>query len=229
MGKPTIVEPDMKTILDRWRNEIFSNLFCTMPGKINSFDTSTQSATVEIQIKRSIGDNKIVSYPMLIDCPVFFLQGAGAYLEFPVSQGDLCLVAFVDRDIDSWWTTGNVKEPNTTRKHSISDGIAIVGLNTKTKPLDLTGNKVKIKTNNKEFEADSGSEKLNLHNATSDLRKETDKIWDAINEILTQLISLAGATAGPYTLSTGSTVTAAATADKINNATSKSNVAQFLK
>jgi len=131
--------PDESTNFDLLKSEIFSGINCIKPGKIASIDLSSGSCTVEIVFKATIDNNQILSYPVLVDCPIFVLQGSGAFLELPIKKGDYCLVLFSDRDIDIWWTTGNEVAPNTKRKHSLSDGFALVGINTKISPLPLTG------------------------------------------------------------------------------------------
>ncbi|CAK9250669.1 unnamed protein product [Sphagnum jensenii] len=47
----------------------------------------------------------------------------------PIAQGDQCLILFNDRSIDNWFTSGQVQPLASSRLHSFSDGIALVGLN----------------------------------------------------------------------------------------------------
>ena len=51
-------------------------------------------------------------------------------IDFEIRPGDACLVIFADIDIDSWFATGEVAEPRSGRKHSLSDGFAFVGFRT---------------------------------------------------------------------------------------------------
>ena len=46
----------------------------------------------------------------------------------PITAGDTCLVLFNDRDIDNWFQSGQVGPVATSRLHSMSDGIALVGI-----------------------------------------------------------------------------------------------------
>lgn len=135
---------DLDNLLEELRSEIFANLNCLQIGKIESYNKSEQSVEVQIMVKRRINETKIISYPVLVDCPLFVLQGGGAFIDMPIKTGDFCLIFFNDRDIDNWWTAGNETEPNTRRKHSLSDGIALVGLNPKNSALSLDGDKVII-------------------------------------------------------------------------------------
>jgi len=133
------IPPDLRSLLTDLKKEIFYGLNCHQVGVINSFNPTTQTATVQIQVLRNIGNTQ-VAYPLLTDCPVIFPGGGGAYMTFPVAKGDPCLVLFNDRDLDLWFTTGNVVGPNSARAHSLSDGIVLVGIRNKTNPPPYTAN-----------------------------------------------------------------------------------------
>jgi hypothetical protein len=162
--KKTVSPPNLSTLLSNLKKDIFSNINCIQVGKIDSYDTASQSCTIKIQMKRKISDTESKEYPLLIDCPVFVLQGGGAYIDFPIQQDDYCLVLFNDRDIDTWWDSENLAEPNTTRKHSLSDGFALVGINPKNSVLDLDGDKVRIITNDYPFELYTKSKESKIYN-----------------------------------------------------------------
>ena len=110
MSEQHLNPPDLEDLLKQHKNEIFATMNCIQIGKISSFDTSTQSAQVELQVKRRISGETTIDYPLLIDVPVIVVQGSGAYIEMPINEGDYCLVLFNDRDIDNWWVDEAVKE-----------------------------------------------------------------------------------------------------------------------
>ncbi len=143
MSDTQINPPDLDDVLDIWKNDILANINCIQIGKIEKVN-SNQTVEIQIQIKRRISEKSIIKYPLLVDCPYIVLQGGGAYLDMPISIGDYCLILFNDRQIDDWWKTANVKEPRTRRKHSLSDAIALVGINPETKLLDRSGNYVRL-------------------------------------------------------------------------------------
>ena len=172
----SVYEPSLETVLDERENQTLAKINCIQIGKVNSYDTQTQSATVEIQVKRRIGNDAIISYPLLVDCPVFVLQGGRAFIEFPIEPGDYCLVLFNDRDIDTWWKTANVAEPKTRRKHSLSDGFVLVGINPSSSPLDLQADTLGI---------NAGDKKIRVNNAVETLATIMSDFIDAINAIVT--------------------------------------------
>ena len=141
---PSINPPDLGDLLDELKNEIFANLNCMQIGRIESVNLDEQTVEAAIQVKRRINKDETKKYPLLVDVPFIVVQGGGAFLELPIKKDDYCLIFFNDRCIDNWWKSGNVTEPLTTRKHDLSDGIALVGLNPKSSVLDLTGDIVKL-------------------------------------------------------------------------------------
>ena len=143
MSSQTINPPDLDDVLIGLKNEIFADLNCVQIGRIQKVN-SNQTVEILLQIKRRIPDNKIADYPLLVDCPYFVLQGGGAYIDMPIKKGDICLVLFNDRNIDIWWSTENVAEPPDRRKHNLSDGFALIGINSDVNPLDNDGSFVRI-------------------------------------------------------------------------------------
>ena len=137
-----INEPDFDDTLEALKNDIFATMNCIQVGKINKVN-SNQTCEIMLQVKRRTPSGT-VAYPILVDCPYFVLQGGGAYVDMPVKSGDYCIVLFNDRNIDIWWKTANVKEPRDRRKHSLSDGMALVGINPETSSLESDGQTVRI-------------------------------------------------------------------------------------
>lgn len=121
-------------VLDQYAQNLLSNLHCHKLGRINSFDATKQTATVEIVGKIAMG-GKELDYPLLTDCPVWVAQGGGARLTFPIQKGDSCILFFNDRDIDNWYVSGNAHTPNSYRMHDINDGLVLVGFNPQTATL----------------------------------------------------------------------------------------------
>lgn len=144
MSDQPLIPPTLEDNLIELKQEILATFNCVQIGQLQSYDATNQTAEVAIQVKRRINQTTIADYPVLVDCPVFVLQGGGAYIDMPVQSGDYCLVLFNDRNIDTWWDSGNVAEPLTRRKHALSDGLVLVGINPRTAVRDLDGSLVRI-------------------------------------------------------------------------------------
>jgi hypothetical protein len=110
------------------KKDIFNNLNCIQIGKIQEFNSTTQTATIEIQFKRVLRD-RFEDYPLLLDCPVVVINGGSGKLTMPIAKGDNCIVLFCDRCIDDWFTSGTKQPPRVYRTHDINDGFALVGIN----------------------------------------------------------------------------------------------------
>ena len=94
-----------------------------MLGRIETFDASKMKANVIPLVKNKDGDK-----PMLIEIPVSFIKAGSFLIRPPYKKGDIVLVVFADEDIDNVLLSGNISEPNSTRKHSLDDAIVVGGI-----------------------------------------------------------------------------------------------------
>lgn len=100
-----------------------------MPGIIQAFDDSTQTATVQVAIREKVlinGNEEWTEIPLLVDVPVLFPRAGGYSITFPVTGGDECLVIFSDCCYDAFWQSGSVQNQVDYRRHDLSDGMAIL-------------------------------------------------------------------------------------------------------
>lgn len=113
---------------------------CVLIGTIEAYYPATQTVDISINYQKVIEKdfgypNQYLAFPLLVKCPVFVLQGGGAYLSFPIIKGDSCIVIFNDRELDTWMASGQITYPHSGRAHDLNDGIAIVGIRSLTNPL----------------------------------------------------------------------------------------------
>lgn len=140
-------------------SKIFSSLRVAMPGIIEEYDFKTQKASVKIDMHELLDDNGSVDYPVITDVPIIFPRAGGASFTMPVLRGDSCLVLFLDRDIGNWLIGGTAKKPNSRRRHSLNDAVAIIGLSPFNRPstaknntdvlLTFDGSEITLKPNGK--------------------------------------------------------------------------------
>lgn len=143
MVDQTINPPDLDDLLAEDRETIFSNINCVQIGRIEKVNDN-QTVEVSIQFLRRRPGGETARYPLLVDCPYIVWQGGDSFINMPIAPGNYCLILFNDRNIDDWWDTGNVAIPNDTRKHSLSDGIAIIGLNPGFQALSYDSSNIRI-------------------------------------------------------------------------------------
>jgi hypothetical protein len=93
---------------------------------------SWQTASVQPAITENIQigeeDAKPVKLPLLTDVPIYFPRANGYCITLPIAKGDECLLVFADMCLDGWWQSGGVQDQMETRRHDLSDAIAIVGI-----------------------------------------------------------------------------------------------------
>lgn len=150
-----IPAPDLNAWLLSTLADFASLVNCISHGTIQAFDATTQTATVAINYLRVIkGANPnlpnpspddqtsdvFMSYPLLVKVPIIVLRGGGGSLTFPIAAttynedgsvkklGDACLLFFNDREIDTWFTTGQITAPQNLRTHDLTDAWALVGI-----------------------------------------------------------------------------------------------------
>lgn len=163
-----LTPPDLRLFVDKRIKEALTLYNFISLGTIETFDSENQTANVSINFLRSIkggqSDGKSLlgtpidrklPYSVLIKVPIIILNGGGATLTFPISNGDTCLVFFCDKDFDNWFETGVIDIPNTERIHDISDGIALVGIYSLASSIESYYNGFQIKYNNAKIQIDS--------------------------------------------------------------------------
>lgn len=141
-------------------------------AQVVSFDPERQTITAQPLIRekvidRATGSVQWLQLPQLLDVPVFFPQAGNFVLTMPVAAGDEVLLIFGDSCIDSWFTSGGIQNPNTRRRHDLSDAIAIAGINSQPHTIG------DISTDAAELRSKDGTVKVKL---------KTDEINLSVNE-----------------------------------------------
>lgn len=202
LANPT--PPDFQSRLDDHSDEVLIKTNCHEVGRITAFDPAKQTASVQIMVLRLV-NGQPTQYPLLTDCPVFLYSGGTAYLSMPIAVGDPCLVCFNDRDIDIWFTTGNVTAPNSSRLHSLSDGMVLVGFRNLAKPVAGGVSTTDARIVNGTAVIGATPTKIDLHNAAGGAGGAGDLLFTA----LLTWVNTGGTTPNPATVTA---ITAAKTA-----------------
>ena len=126
--------PKPETVLRRAIASALRQVRVALPGRIEAYDAARCEADVLPLVMEAQGqaDGSVATVPLTVvpHCPVLFVGGGGARLTFPVKRGDFCLLLFSSSSLDRWqaFCTGDPVDPKDDRHHHISDGIALVGL-----------------------------------------------------------------------------------------------------
>ena len=200
-------EPQLYDLLMVLKSNILISLNCVKIGEIASYSATNKTASVNILGVRVLTDGTTVGYPQLSDVPVMTMQGGGSALQFPVSVGDQCLVVFSDRNLDNWYVTGTAQPPANSRLHDLSDGIAIVGLNSKSDPTLPAASSTETRLISTD---DFGTitAKVGLENGKVTVQNQTQSLATALGNLLTALEALTVTVSGATGTVSPTTVTA---------------------
>lgn len=207
LGNKTILDPQTSDTLAALKLDIFRTMNCVKLGEIESFDATKKTAQIKILFKRVLPSGDIADYPVLVDCPVVTYQGGGGALQFPVAQGDQCLLFFADRNIDAWFKNGAQAAPLSSRAHDLSDGIALVGINALTSILpDYDDNVNLLVPASKKFVISGGAAVEALGTSLLALKTDVDNLLTFVNQIVTAFNAHVHTSAAPGNPTTVPTV-----------------------
>ncbi len=198
----TIAKPTLASALELLKKNILLSLNCHAIATVQSFDPDAQTISATINYSQTyftqtnVGklEEKTQEYPILVDVPVISLCGGSSYLSFPIEKGDQALILFNDRDIDNYVKGAFSGAPATSRLHSMSDGIAIVGLN-KISTFDETHAKIQWGDNGPEVGV--SETKVLVKNTIGTLN---DLLQELVNEVKTLVAQTAAITVTPGSL-----------------------------
>lgn len=196
MAKP-VNSPDMKALLDLFKVDVLQSINCHAVAKVQSFDPDDQTLTATINYKKSL-NGKLLDYPVLVDCPVVILSGGTAALTMPIAANDDCLILFNDRDIDLWFSSGQVGELASQRLHSFSDAIALVGLKSTLNSLDDYDSDRAVLRND-EAKIAVGATLIEISNNLYNLNDLLQELLTEVQNLVTQTaaITVSAVTPGP--------------------------------
>ena len=154
---------DLTIVLKNVINKVGLELNCVRVGIIQSFNAEDLTAEVLIANKKTLGLNKdgtqnvkdyaLITAKICYCCP---------YITYPIEQGEECILLFNDREIESWFVTGEVQPEAYQRMHDLTDCIAIVGLRSLAKMIEIAANTLdifykgnSIKITGKDIQADN--------------------------------------------------------------------------
>ena len=118
-------------------NIVKGRLNCVRIAIVEEFDSENLVVKVRLVNKLSAGINadgsqKVIDYPPIY-AKVHYVGWGQTGITYPITEGMEGVVLFSDREIESWFITGEVTPPAYNRAHSFSDAIFICGVFSKPK------------------------------------------------------------------------------------------------
>lgn len=126
----TKINQTLNDTFKEFQQEVFENLNCIKIGRIISFNAKKKTAVVSINFVNYSGND---GYLYKNDCDdlepyIQELPVIGNCFHQPILEGMSVLCLFNDKNIDKWFHNETTFEPINNRKHDVSDGFVLCGL-----------------------------------------------------------------------------------------------------
>lgn len=123
---------DLFSTMEALKNNITCTINCIKVASIISFDSETMISCCQIKNKRLLalkndGNQELSDYP-LIYAKTYFLGWGDIGITHPIIEGMEGILLFNDRELETWYTTGEAGNLAYDRTHDLSDAIFICGL-----------------------------------------------------------------------------------------------------
>lgn len=122
-------------VMEIAQDAIMSRLNCHNIGRILEFDKLTQTCTVELMQLKQFNQYTITPAP-ITQVPLIILGAGGGHITLPNPVGTICLLLFLDRNMDNFMETGEQYVPDTTRMHDFTDCVALTTFTTLANPIE---------------------------------------------------------------------------------------------
>lgn len=190
-----------------------------IPGRIQSYDKDSRTATVKPSVRQRTLHGELLDIPPIAGIPVVWPSSGAFSLVGDLALGDGVMLVFAETSIGSWIKGSGDADAEDETRFSLHDAIAVPGLWARSKvpsTHDLRKAVWGLASQSVTIGASNGGLVV-VQNATTDLRTELDKIWDAITTLRTNSEAEWTALAGGIT-SSASFMAAAASAATANAA-----------
>lgn len=127
-------QTDFNDIMIIAQDAIMSRLNCHNIGRIIEFDSDTQTCTIEMMQIKQFNEQTFIPAP-ITQVPLIILGSGGGHITMPNPVGTICLLLFLDRNIDNFMETGEQYVPDTARMHDFTDAIALTTFTTLANPI----------------------------------------------------------------------------------------------
>lgn len=173
--------PTLSQVLQQAMESRLVDVHTALPASIVSYDSGTNLAQVQCEIKRKYVDEDARNLPIITNVPVVHPRANDAMLYLPIKAGDHGLVIFSERSIDLWIERGAAVDPEDARKFHLSDAIFVPGLYPKTKPMPAKVNPSELTLVNSSsvLELQAGG-KIKISNDSADLVDMVQQIAQAL-------------------------------------------------
>ena len=136
---------DLISVLKLALNDFGQEFNCVRVGIVQEFLYDKQLVRVKIASQRLIRINRDGTQTTQDYAEIYAkLCYATPYMNQPPKVGDECVLLFNDREMESWWINGSANQRAYNRMHDLTDCIAICGLRSQPKLINIYTNLVEV-------------------------------------------------------------------------------------
>lgn len=158
---------EAKDVIKEWIRKGGENIHVSMIGKIESYNTQTNRASITPVGTMTCPDWQELPFPTIHNVPIQYPCGNGGKsgCTFPVKPGDTCIIIFADHQIENFLSG---EKSDDMRNHSMNDAYAIPTLFSDSVPtVKSNPNDVCMFNNGSLVVLNSSSMTINLADGTS--------------------------------------------------------------
>lgn len=169
-----------------------------LPCEVIAVDYDNLTVDVKLVVKKIKIDDTTEEHPILTEIPIGYTQTSKYAITLPINIGDTGQLIFNERQLDNWVVNNEIKEPDDTRKHSLSDALFIPNF------VSRENNLTSVSQSDFEIRTKSGNGKIIV---TEDGKIELERNGVKALDILSQALEVlgrstctvtAGSSAGTY-------------------------------
>lgn len=158
-------QPDLGQIIKSSGLSVASELNCMRIGIIQSFNAENLTVQVQIAGKRTIGLNPDGTQRVRDYAPIYAkVCYCNPFITHEITPGEECILLFSDREIESWYINGDNNPEAYTRMHDLTDAIAIVGIRSLPKMIEIIRDCLNLFYGESNLKIDGSSITLNAEN-----------------------------------------------------------------
>jgi hypothetical protein len=125
---------DLGEVIRRALESRAQDIWTAFPAKIVAYDSETQTADVEPQVRRIVPDEdsadvETEDLPIVVNVPIQFPRGGedSIAITWPLQAGDYVWVHVCTNAIGNWRRTGELSDPGDVRTHGLGSCFAVPG------------------------------------------------------------------------------------------------------
>lgn len=118
-------DPSLEQVIDQAIDARLLDVHTSIPAIVVSYDAAKCTASVKIALKKMYDTGELVERPIIPDVPVWFPQGGGFAMTFPLKAGDNVQLMVSERSTERWKVESGVVDPKDARKFNLSDSFIL--------------------------------------------------------------------------------------------------------